>query len=320
MIYTTGKIAPLVILFLSLPFLGYAQDCCGPGGGGGGTLFTPTTAGSGGVHYRLKDVRHYAYSARHPGFTAGLESTGLTDTSQISLTPRLEYFTSLQANEKNSFDIYGAAFYTVFTEAPYSHQIDLSENIAWRFTVTENSRLVVRLDNENLFVFFPKESGLKYAVLDPSVGYVHALSFGDLSFYAGLPVSIKPKTGLASWACFGYEHPIGFGVSLCPRFALYPDASYTGTTLTLTFAWDSFNAKAALLANENFKVYQLRPYVEYTLKKFVFWAGVDLYNLGNKEKFSVNPFIGFGYNFEKPVFKDSPVPKDREINNEENLP
>jgi hypothetical protein len=293
---TTGKIAPLIILLLSLPFSGHAQDCCGPGGGGGGTLFTPTTAGGGGVHYRLKDVRHYAYSARHPGFTAGLESAGLTDTSQISLTPRLEYFTSLQANEKNSFDIYGAAFYTVFTEAPYSHQIDLSENIAWRFAVTENSRLIVRLDNENLFVFFPNESGVKYAVLDPSVGYVPALSFGDLSFYAGFPVSIKPETGFSSWACIGYEHPIGLGVSLCPRFALSPDVSYSGTTLTLTFAWDSFYAKAALLTNEDFTAFHIRPYAEYTLNNIIFWAGVDLFNLG-KEEFSASLFIGVGYNF-----------------------
>jgi len=296
---TADKIVPLVILFLSMPFMAQAQDCCGPGGGGGGTQFT-ASAGSNSDHYRLKGVRHYAYSARHPGFTAGLESAGLTDKSQINFTPRLEYFTSAQANERNSFDIYGAAFYTVFVDEPYSHQIDLSENIAWRFAVTENSRLLVRIDNENLFVYFPKESGFKYVVIDPSVGYVHALSFGDLSFYVGFPLSIKPETGLSSWACLGYEHPIGLGVSLCPRFALVSSdespASYTGTTLTLTFAWDSFYAKAALLANQDFTAFHIRPYAEYTLRHFVFWAGVDLDNPG-KEEFSTNLFAGVGYNF-----------------------
>ena len=283
------------ILLSLIPASAYAQDCCGPSGGGGGTSFT-SDDDDGDNPYRLKDVRHYTYSARHPGFTTGLESAGLTGKSQINFTPRLEYFTPLQANERNSFDIYGAAFYTAFIDAPISHQIDLCENIAWRFAVTENSRLVVRLDNENLFVFFPNESGVKYAVLDPSVGYVHALSFGDLSFYAGFPVSIKPETGFSSWACIGYEHPIGLGVSLCPRFALSPDASYSGTTLTLTFAWDSFYAKAALLTNGDFTVFHIRPYAEYTLNNIIFWAGVDLFNLG-KEEFSASLFIGVGYNF-----------------------
>jgi len=315
MITPTGKIAPFIVLFLSLPFLLQAQDCCGPGGGGGGIQFD-ASSGSGSDHYRLKGVRHYAYSGRHPGLTTGVESSGLADKSQINLTPYLEYFTSVQANERNSFDIYAAAFYTVFVDEPYSHQIDLSENIAWRFAVTEKSRLLVRIDNENLFVYFPKESGFKYAVIDPSVGYVHALSFGDLSFYAGFPLSLAPQTGFFSWACFGYEHPIGLGVSLCPRFALVTaDASsaaaYTGSTLTLTFAWDSFYAKAALLANEDFTAFHIRPYAEYTLKHFVFWAGVDLNNIGKKE-FSASPFIGLGYNFEKTVREDRPVSKDRQ--------
>jgi hypothetical protein len=109
-------------------------------------------------------------------------------------------------------------------------------------------------------------------------------------------VSIKPETNFLSWACIGYEHPIGLGVSVCPRFALAPEASYTGSTLTLTFAWDSFYAKAALLTNGDFTAFHLRPYAEYTLKHLVFWAGVDLNNIG-KEEFSTSPFIGIGYNF-----------------------
>ncbi|MDR2943029.1 MAG: hypothetical protein LBV17_10600 [Treponema sp.] len=293
---TSGKIAPLIILFLSLPFLGHTQDCCGPGGGGGGSQFNSSEYDDSGSHYRLKGVRHYAYSARHQGFTTGLESAGFTDKSQTSFTPRLEYFTSLQANEQNNFDIYGAAFYTVFLDAPHSHQVDISENIAWRFAITENSRLVLRIDNEDLFVIFPNESGIKYAVIDPSIGYIAALDFGDISFNAGFPVSIEPETGFSSWACLGYEHPIGLGVSLCPRFTLFPDPSYAGTTLTLTFAWDSFFAKAALLADKDFTVFQIRPYAEYTLKHCVFWAGVELGGIGEGE-FSASPFIGFGYNF-----------------------
>jgi len=292
----------LVIFLFFIPVLTYAQDCCGPSGGGGGANFISSddedSDGAGGVHYRLKNVRHYTYTGRHPGFTVGLESAGLTEFSKISFTPRLEYFQSLRANEKNSFDLYGAAFYTVFIDAPYSHQVDFSENIAWRHVITDDSRLIVRLDNENLFVYFPTESGFKYSVIDPSVGYVHALSFGDLSFIAGFPVSIKPETGLSTWACFGYEHPIGLGISVCPRFALSPDASYSGTTLTFTFIWDKFFAKAALLINEgkDSKVINLQPYLEYTLDHFVFWTGVDLFYLG-KEEFSASPFIGVGYNF-----------------------
>jgi len=301
MIFTKGKILPLIILYFSLPILGQAQDCCGPGGGGGGTQFISSGKNGDGsnvnsVHYRLKGVRHYAYSGRHPGFLTGLESTGFTDKSQASFTPRLEYFTALQANERNSFEIYGAVFYTVFIDAPYSHQADISENIAWRFAVTENSRFVLRIDNENLFVYFPKESGIKYAVTDPSVGYAAAFSFGDISLNVGFPVSVKPDTSFSSWACLGYEHPIGLGVSLCPRFALSPDASYSGTTLNLTFAWDNFFAKAALLANKDFTVFLIRPYAEYTRKNFVFWAGVDLDGIG-KGEFSASPFIGLGYNF-----------------------
>jgi hypothetical protein len=112
-------------------------------------------------------------------------------------------------------------------------------------------------------------------------------------------VSIKPETKLLSWACIGYEHPIGLGVSLCPRFVLAPSASYIGTTLNLTFAWDSFFVKAALLVNNinnDSMVFHIQSYAEYTLNHFVFWAGVDLNNIG-KEKFSASPFIGFGYNF-----------------------
>jgi len=300
MLFNSGRktivaIFLLVIFFSLIPGFAYTQDCCGPGGGGGNTQFV-SSADGGSSHYRLKNVRHYTYSGRHPGFTAGLESASFTDKSQASLTPRIEYFSSLQANERNSFDVYGAAFYSVFLDEPYSHQADLSENIAWRFAVTENSRLLVRIDNEDLFVFFPNESGFKYAVIDPSVGYIHALGFGDLSLYAGFPVSIKPETAISSWVCFGYEHPIGLGVLLCPRFALSPDTSYTGTTLTLTFVWDSFYAKAALLANEDFTAFHVRPYAEYTLKHFVFWAGADLDNLG-KGEFSASPFIGLGYHF-----------------------
>jgi len=296
----TVKILPFIILFFSLPILGQAQDCCGPGGGGGGTQFSSgnNSGDQNDAHYRLKGVRHYAYSGRHPGFLTGLESSGLTEKSKVSFSPRLEYFKSLQANERNSFDIYGAAFYTVFIDVPYSHQADISENIAWRFTVTENSRFTFRIDNEDLFVYFPKESGIKYAVIDPSVGYVAALDFGDISFNAGFPVVVKPETGFSSWACLGYEHPIGLGVSLCPRFTLSPDASYSGTTLTLTFAWDSFYAKAVILANKvgDITVFQIRPYAEYTLKQnFVFWAGVDLDGIG--KEFSASPFIGLGYNF-----------------------
>jgi len=309
----------LLVFFLFLiPVLTYAQDCCGPSGGGGGSNFFPDDDdddnGEKNVHYRLKNVRHYTYTGRHPGFTVGLESAGLAGgKSETNFTPRLEYYKSLWANERNGFDLYGAVFYTAYIDAPYSHQIDFCENIAWRFSITDKSRLIVRVDNENLFVYFPTESGFKYSVVDPSVGYVHALSFGDLSVHLGFPVYIKPETGLYTWASFGYEHPIGFGVSVCPRFVLIPtdgtskdgtskdgtsNASYSGITLNFTFIWDKFFAKMAFLINEgkDSKVFILQPYFEYTLKNIVFWAGVDLYNLGN-EKFSTNLFLGVGYNF-----------------------
>jgi hypothetical protein len=286
-ILKTDKILPLVILFLSLPFLGHAQDCCGPGGGGGGGQFSSSDSDA---NYRLKDVRHYSYSARHFGFTVGLENSDC-------ITPRVEYYTSLQANDRNSFNIYGALYYSVFPDEPHSHQADLCENIAWRLIASDNSRLTVRIDNETLFLFFPEDSGVKYAVFDPSIAYAYAFGFGDVSVSAGFPIDMTPETLFNSWACVGYEHPIGLGILLCPRFTMSPESSYSGTTFTLTFAWDSFYSKAALISNEDFSVISLRPYAEYTtLTNFVFWAGVDLFNIGKKEFFA-SPFIGVGYNF-----------------------
>jgi hypothetical protein len=212
---------------------------------------------------------------------------GITDKSKTNFTPRLEYSGSF-----GSFDVYGGAFYTVFLDAPHSHQIDLAENLAWRITPTEHTRLVFRLDNADLFVFFPEDSGLKYASVDPSVAYSAALGFGDLSFSFGLPVVVTPETGKSgAWFCADYEHPIGLGVSLCPWFSLLPDAAYSGATLTLTFAWDRFYVKAAFLANADFTDFQIRPYAECTLKHIVLWAG-----LGAGD-FSASPFVGAGYTF-----------------------
>lgn len=67
-----------IITCVLIPVLGYGQDCCGPGGGGGSGALAPAAvlAGSGDYVYRLKNVRPYAYSARRPGFTAGLETGG----------------------------------------------------------------------------------------------------------------------------------------------------------------------------------------------------------------------------------------------------
>ena len=241
-------VIPVCIAF---PFFTYAQDCCGPGGGGGGGA-APVSAlvGSGDYIYRLKSVRHYAYSARHPGFTVGAEIGGITDKGEASSTPRLEWQDSLAAGVLGSFDIYGAAFYSVFFGKPHSHQLDLSENIAWRFAPDEDSRLIVPLDNEDLVVFFPDKASFAYAVLDPSLAYSHAFGFGDISLSTGFPVLFKPESGLNSWFCLGYEHPIGISVSVCPRLALLPDSQYNGTTFTLTFAWDAFFMKTAFVANE----------------------------------------------------------------------
>jgi hypothetical protein len=285
-ILKTDKILPLVILFLSLPFLGHAADCCGPGGGGGGNQFSSSDSDA---NYRLKDVRHYTYGARHSGFSLGLESSD-------SITPRIEYYTTLQANEKNGFNLYGALYYSVYPDEPYSHQADLCENIAWRLTTSDNSRLTVRIDNETLFLYFPEDTGVKYAVLDPSIAFAYAFGFGDISVSAGFPINMT-ETLYNSWACVGYEHPIGLGISICPQFSMSPESSYSGTTFTLTFAWDSLFSRVALLTNEDFSVISLRPYVEYTtLNDFFFWAGIDLFNIGKKE-FFVSPFIGIGYNF-----------------------
>jgi len=280
------------------PDFAYTQACCGPGGAGGGTPFFVSGGGSG-VGYRLKTVRHYAYSARHPGFMTGLESAGLTDKSEVGFTPRLEYFRSLEANDRSIFDIYGGAFYTVFLYAPHSHQINLSENIAWRFVLTKNSRLVLRVDNENLAVFFPEESGIKYAVTAPSVMYSIALGFGDISVYAGFPVTVEPETRFASWAALEYEHPIGLGVSFSPYFDVSKRVSYSGITFTAFFAYNSFYAKAALPTNGDFTTFKIQPYLEYTLRNFVFWGGAEL-SIQPDDKFSANPFVGLAYNFYKP--------------------
>jgi hypothetical protein len=292
----------LVISFIFLTGFIYGQDCCGPGGGGGGGMpAISAVAGSGDYACRLKSVRHYSYSARHPGFTLGAEGGGITDGGEASISPRVEYQGSPGAGARgtsslSSFDIYGAAFYSVFFEKPHSHQLDLSENIAWRLAPDEKSRIVVRLDNEDLVVFFPDKSTFAYAVLDPSLAYSRAFGFGDISLSAGLPVLFKPESGLNSWVCLGYEHPIGLSLSVCPRLALLPDTQYSGTTFTLTFAWDAFFAKAAFVVNEDFTALSISPYAEFTLGHVFFWAGAGFGGLGSGDV-SVSPFIGAAYHF-----------------------
>jgi hypothetical protein len=126
--------AILVIIFILLTGFIYGQDCCGPGGGGGTAFFTAGEAGTAG--YRIKNTRRYAYSARHPGFTAGFEGGGITNTAQANISPRLEYSGSF-----GSFDVYGGAFYSVFFDKPHSHQIGLAENPNADRTITLNDGL-----------------------------------------------------------------------------------------------------------------------------------------------------------------------------------
>jgi hypothetical protein len=192
--------------------------------------------------------------------------------------------------------VYGAGFYSVFFEKPYSHQADLAENIAWRLAPDEDSRLVFRLDNEDLVVFFPDKAVVAYATLDPSVFYGRAFGFGDLSLSLGFPVLIKPDSGLNGYLTFGYEHPIGLGLSVCPRLSLLPDTEYSGTTFTLSFAWDTFFARAAFVVDKDFTACDIRPYAEFTLGHVVFWAGADFGALGSGD-ILVSPFIGAGYHF-----------------------
>jgi hypothetical protein len=287
-----------IMAFMALPVFSYAQDCCGPGGGGGGGAMAPSASagGSGDYIYRLKNLRHYSNSGRHPGFTAGLEGGGITDGGEANISPRVEYQGSWDTGVLGSIDFYGAAFYSVYFEKPHSHQADLAENIAWRLAPDDDSRLVFRLDNEDLVVFFPDDATFAYAVLDPGVTYSRAFGFGDLSFSAGVPVLIKPESGLNGYVTAGYEHPIGLGVSVCPRLTLIPDAAYSGTTFTLTFGWDSLFAKAAFVANKDFSVWGINPYVEVTLGRVVLWAGADVGGLGSGDV-SASPFVGAGYHF-----------------------
>ncbi|MDR0557228.1 MAG: hypothetical protein LBG43_05090 [Treponema sp.] len=286
-----NKVAP-IISFIFLTGFTYGQDCCGPGGGGSGSGMDITAiTGSGGYVYRLKNARHYAYSARRPGFTTGIEGGGIPDSGNAAISPRLEY-----ANSFGSFDVYGGIFYSVFFEKPHSHQADFSENIAWHFAPDKNSRLVLRLDNEDLIVFFPDEVQFAYAALDPSVSYSRAFGFGDLSLSTGFPVLIKPESGLNSWFSLGYEHPIGLGLTVCPRFSLVPGAQYNGIAFTLNFAWDSFFAKASFVVNEDFSSLDLRPYAEFTMGHIVLWAGAEFSHLG-RDDVSVSPFIGTAYHF-----------------------
>jgi hypothetical protein len=287
-----------IIALIVLPVSSHGQDCCGPGGGGGNGALSPAAApvGIGDYVYRLKNVRHYAYSARHPGFSAGLEGGGITDGGEATISPRLEYSDSWEAGSLGSFDVYGGAFYSVFFDKPHSHQADLSENIAWRFAPDEDSRLVVRLDNEAVVVFFPDKAVFAYAVLDPGLSWSRAFGCGDLSLSLGVPVLVKPEGGLNGYFCFGYEHPIGLGLSVCPRLLLVPDTQYSGTTFTLSFAWDAFFAKAAFVVNEDFTACDIRPYAEFTLGHVVFWTGADFGALGSGDVL-VSPFIGAGYHF-----------------------
>jgi hypothetical protein len=276
------RIVCIVIVFILLPFFSWGQDCCGPGGGGGTSIFAVAK----GAEYRIKNVRPYAYSLRHPGLTAGLEGGGTAN-----ITPRLEYSGSF-----GSFDIYGGTFYSVFFDKPHSHQVDVSENIAWRLAPDKNSRLTFRIDNEDLAVFFPDAVIFAYAALDPSVTYSRALDSGDLSLSLGFPVLIKPERGLNAYLALGYEHPIGLGVSLCPRFSLIPNALYNGITLTLSFAWDTFFAKTAFVIGEDISAWDIRPYAEFTLGRLFFWAGAEFGGIG-AGPVSITPFLGAGYHF-----------------------
>jgi hypothetical protein len=292
-----SKSLMIILVFITLPVFARAQDCCGPGGGGGGEApAAAVLAGNGDYIYRLKSVRHYAYSVRRPGFTAGLEGAGLTDGGEANIISRLEYQGSPGAGALGSFDLYGAAFYSVFFEKPYSHQLDLAENIAWRFAPDEDSRLVFRADNEDLVVFFPDRATFAYAVLDLSAAYSRAFGFGDLSLSAGFPVLFKPGSGLNSWFCLGYEHPVGLGVLVCPRFTLLPDAAYSGSTFTLTFAWDSFFAKAVFVVNKDFTDLSISPYAEFILSQVFFWAGAGFGGIGSGGA-QISPFIGAAYYF-----------------------
>ncbi|MDR2142858.1 MAG: hypothetical protein LBP29_00630 [Treponema sp.] len=256
-------------------------------------IASPDNEGAG---YRLRNARHYAYSARHPGLTLGFDGGGVTDGAEANISPRLEYSGSWEAGYLGSFDLYGGAFYSVFFEKPHSHQIDVAENIAWRFAPDDNSRLVFRLDNEDLLVFFPNAVTFAYAALDPSFTYSHALNFGDLSLSLGFPLLVKPESGVNSYITLGYEHPIGLGVSVCPRISLLPDSLYVGTTFTLSFAWDTLFVKAAFVTNRDFTVWDLRPYGEITLGHIVLWAGAEAGGLGNGDV-SISPFVGAGYHF-----------------------
>ena len=282
-----------IITCVLIPVLGYGQDCCGPGGGGGSGALAPAAvlAGSGDYVYRLKNVRPYAYSARRPGFTAGLETGGIRDGGEANVSPRLEYSGSF-----GSFDVYGGAFYSAFFARPHSHQVDLAENIAWRFALDEDFRFTFRLDNEDLVVFFPDKAVFAYAALDPSLDCSRAFAFGDLSLALGFPVLVKPEDGLNSWLALGYEHPIGLGVSICPRLSVVPEALYSGTTFTLSFAWDAFFARAAVVVNGDFSACDIRPYAEFALGRVIFWAGAEFGGPGSGDV-SISPFIGAGYHF-----------------------
>jgi hypothetical protein len=272
-----------------LPLSARAQDCCGPGGGGGAAVFD--AAENAGAEYRLKNARRYAYSMRHPGFTAGLEAGGITDRVDANLSPHIEYSGSF-----GSIDLYAAVFYSAFFGKPHSHQLDAAVNVAWRLAPDESSRLVFRLDAEDLAVFFPDDVVYAYAAREPGVSYSRAFWFGDLSLSLGFPVLLEGDGGLNSYATLGYEHPIGLGVSARPRLSLIPDAEYSGSTLTLTFAWDTFFVKAAFIMNGDSSACNVRPYLEYTAGHVVLWGGVEFDGLGETDV-SVNPFLGAGYNF-----------------------
>jgi hypothetical protein len=77
-----GKGIVFFVPFIALPVFCRAQDCCGPGGGGVSVPDIAAAAETGDYVYRLKNVRHYAYSARRPGFTAGLEGGGIRDSGE----------------------------------------------------------------------------------------------------------------------------------------------------------------------------------------------------------------------------------------------
>jgi hypothetical protein len=149
---------------------------------------------------------------------------------------------------------------------------------------------------EDIIVLGPGDPAFAYGAAEPSLVYGKQFGFGGLSAEIGLPLVYAPDFRLGSYATLGYEHSSGFKAGLTAGFAISPDTAYNGAAITLTYVHELFYGTVAISADKNFKIFGIRPYAEFFIRRFTLWVGADFGGLGT-DKSLISPFVGGKYNF-----------------------